>query len=148
MENYFLVFASVRSEINSHYISGVNFQKEIKNSDLAKLLKENQYFINATGRPSYLSPEIPVLMPQAINNKIITNYHPRLARTNIEFMNFYSQESCEILSELFDRADEDRISKSLVILDNNKIAQCNDYNFEQKIQLPNENISILSLTRK
>ena len=148
MENYFLVFTSVRSEINTHYISGINFEKEIKDSDLAKLLKENQYFINATGRPSYLSPDIPVLMPQAINNNIITNYHPRLARSNIEFMNFYSQESCEILNELFDRADEDLISKSLVILDNDKIAKCNDFNFEQKIQLPNENISILSLTRK
>tara|TARA_Y100001968_G_scaffold272018_1_gene264014 strand:- start:5148 stop:6821 length:1674 start_codon:yes stop_codon:yes gene_type:complete len=148
MENYFLVFGTVRNEINSHYVSGVNFEKEIKNSIIAKLIKENKYFINATGRPSYISPNIPILMPQAVNNNIITNYHPRLARDNIEFINFYSQESCQILSNIFDLAEDDLISQSLVLMDSESINECNQYDFEEELKLPNENISIFSLTRK
>tara|TARA_B100001250_G_C19774868_1_gene779049 strand:+ start:75 stop:1748 length:1674 start_codon:yes stop_codon:yes gene_type:complete len=148
MENYFLVFGTVRNIINNHYISGQSFQKEINSNLIAKLLKETKYFINATGRPFYLSPSIPPLMPQAVNNNIMTNYYPRLARDNTEFMNFYSQGSCQILSNIFKKEEEDLIASSLILMDNEKINTCNNYNFEKQQQLPNENISIFSLTRK
>ena len=147
-ENHFFVLRYVKKEMNIHYLSGINYKKEINNSELAKLFKENQYFINATGRPFYLSPNIPPLMPQAVNNNIITNYHPRLARRDSEFMNFYSQDSCQILSNIFDNVDEDLISNSLVLMDNQMINKCIDYHFHQKINLPKENISIYSLNRK
>ncbi len=148
MENYFLVFGTVRNVINNHYISGHRFKKETNNSEIAKLLRENQYFINATGRPFYLSPSIPPLMPQAINNNIMTNYFPRLARDNIEFMNFYSKGSCQILNNIFDEVKEDIIGSSIVLINNEKVNECNNYDFKNKLKLPNENISIFSLTRK
>ena len=133
--------------MNNHYLSGIHYQKKVQNSEIGELLREKEYFINATGSPFYLSPNIPPLMPQAVNNNIITNYHPRLARRNIEFSKFYSQESCRIIENIIDNNDN-LMSNSIFIIDNDSVDKCISYKFDMKLPLPNENKSIYSITEQ
>lgn len=147
-ENHFFVLNDSRNQMNGHYISGQKYKKEINDSEIAKLLFKNNYFINATGNPFYLSSSIPSLMPQSINTNIMTNYYPRFARENKNFVDLYSQEPCKILTDVFDQVDDDILSSTLILMENQYIDNCNLYDFNQKLQLPNENVSIFSLSRK
>ena len=147
-ENHFFVLNELRNEMNSHYISGENYKKGINDNEIAKLLLENKYFVNVTGNPKYLSSSIPSLMPQSVNTNIMTNYFPRLARENKRFIDLYSQDTCKILSDVFDEVDDDLLSSTLILMDNGNRETCNSYDFDQKLQLPNENISIFSISRK
>tara|TARA_E500000331_G_C17079291_1_gene636162 strand:- start:317 stop:892 length:576 start_codon:yes stop_codon:yes gene_type:complete len=147
-ENHFFVLNDSRNQMNGHYISGQKYKKEINDNEIAKLLFKNNYFINATGNPFYLSSSIPSLMPQSINTNIMTNYYPRFARENKNFVDLYSQEPCKILTDVFDQVDDNILSSTLILMENQYIDNCNLYDFNQKLQLPNENVSIFSLSRK
>tara|TARA_B100000700_G_C15043392_1_gene856571 strand:- start:846 stop:2504 length:1659 start_codon:yes stop_codon:yes gene_type:complete len=148
IESHFFTIYNLRTQMNYHFNEGYIFNKGIYNDKISHLIRDNDYFINATGIPYYLSPSIPPLMPQSVNPSIKSNYFPRFARENKMFNYFFSQNSCDILNNIYNQKDENNLANSLILIDDSEVEMCDNFVFNKRLDLPNERFSIYSITSK
>ena len=138
LETHIPALANTKSTIKEHYDHGKEWLSKTRNANgnenLYLILKEADKLINATGDPNFTSKLLPKYFAQSANPSIKTNYHPyMLARSPKGFTDFYSQQTCTIISAT--RPSRGSPKRYLYIASESALSECQDLGLKQIVSL-------------